>query len=147
MPWMKALRKPRLNRTAVRVAVDTAVNFSRVFSLSYIALPFCDGPFAPSRRVVNSCGQTSRLVYEHRIYAASYDGAAPWRRLTSYSRGQSPKIYDRFLVPLIFESYASDLAERLARLEPRGVLETAAGTGGLTRAIASRPPAPARTRA
>src|SRR5262245_63812078 len=52
--------------------------------------------------------------------------------------GSIPEIYDRFLVPLIFESYARDLAERLARLEPRHVLETAAGTGALTRAMASR---------
>ena len=43
--------------------------------------------------------------------------------------GSIPETYDRFLVPLIFESYARDLAERLARLEPRDVLETAAGTG------------------
>jgi ubiquinone/menaquinone biosynthesis C-methylase UbiE len=52
--------------------------------------------------------------------------------------GSIPEIYDRFLVPLIFESYARDLAARLAGLEPRDVLETAAGTGVLTRAIASR---------
>src|SRR5262249_26188677 len=58
--------------------------------------------------------------------------------------GSIPEIYDRFLVPLIFESYASDLAERLARLEPRGGLETAAGTGVLTRAMPSRLPAQAR---
>jgi len=58
--------------------------------------------------------------------------------------GSIPEIYDRFLVPLIFESYARDLAERLARAEPREVLETAAGTGVLTRAIAARLPAPAR---
>ena len=58
--------------------------------------------------------------------------------------GSIPETYDRFLVPLIFESYARDLAERLARVEPREVLETAAGTGVLTRAIASRLPAQAR---
>jgi ubiquinone/menaquinone biosynthesis C-methylase UbiE len=58
--------------------------------------------------------------------------------------GSIPEIYDQFLVPLIFESYARDLAERLARLEPREVLETAAGTGVLTRAMASRLPAQAR---
>lgn len=51
--------------------------------------------------------------------------------------GSIPEIYDRFLVPLIFESYARDLAGRLANVEPQGVLETAAGTGVLTRAIAS----------
>src|SRR5215468_5133074 len=58
--------------------------------------------------------------------------------------GSIPETYDRFLVPLIFESYARDLAERLARVEPRQVLETAAGTGVLTRAMASRLPANAR---
>src|SRR5436190_11540050 len=55
--------------------------------------------------------------------------------------GSIPEIYDRFFVPLLFEAYASDLAERLARAKPRDVLETAAGTGVLTRAIAARLPA------
>src|SRR5215831_2258139 len=58
--------------------------------------------------------------------------------------GSIPEIYDRFLVPLIFESYARDLADRLTRVAPQEVLETAAGTGVLTRAIASRLPAQAR---
>jgi ubiquinone/menaquinone biosynthesis C-methylase UbiE len=58
--------------------------------------------------------------------------------------GSIPEIYDRFLVPLIFEQYALDLAERLARTKPKNVLEIAAGTGALTRAIASRLPAHAR---
>jgi ubiquinone/menaquinone biosynthesis C-methylase UbiE len=58
--------------------------------------------------------------------------------------GSIPEIYDRFLVPLIFESYARDLAERMAKVEPRDVLETAAGTGVLTRAMAARLPAQAR---
>src|SRR6266540_3053465 len=54
--------------------------------------------------------------------------------------GSIPQIYDRFLVPLIFESYALDLAGRLAETGPQDVLEMAAGTGVLTRAIASRIP-------
>jgi ubiquinone/menaquinone biosynthesis C-methylase UbiE len=58
--------------------------------------------------------------------------------------GSIPEIYERFLVPLIFESYALDLANRLAETEPRDVLETAAGTGALTRAIVSRIPVNAR---
>src|SRR5258706_16217624 len=58
--------------------------------------------------------------------------------------GSIPDIYDRFLVPLIFEPYALDLAKRLAKTDPRDALETAAGTGVLTRAIASRLPAYAR---
>jgi len=58
--------------------------------------------------------------------------------------GSIPEIYDRFLVPLIFEPYALDLAERLAKTGARDVLETAAGTEVLTLASASRLPAPAR---
>jgi ubiquinone/menaquinone biosynthesis C-methylase UbiE len=58
--------------------------------------------------------------------------------------GSIPETYERFLVPLIFESYALDLAERLAETKPRDVLETAAGTGVLTRAMASRVPIHAR---
>src|SRR5262249_57121665 len=54
--------------------------------------------------------------------------------------GSIPEIYDRYLVPLIFEPYAIDLAERVAARRPRRVLETAAGTGVLTRAMAARLP-------
>jgi ubiquinone/menaquinone biosynthesis C-methylase UbiE len=54
--------------------------------------------------------------------------------------GSIPEIYDRFMVPLIFEPYARDLAERLAKAGPRDLLETATGTGVLTRAMASRLP-------
>lgn len=52
--------------------------------------------------------------------------------------GSIPAVYDRYLVPLIFDSYALDLAERIHRIGAVEVLETAAGTGVLTSAIASR---------
>jgi ubiquinone/menaquinone biosynthesis C-methylase UbiE len=55
--------------------------------------------------------------------------------------GSIPEIYDRYMVPLIFESYARDLAARLAKTNPKDVLETAAGTGVLARAVASQIPA------
>jgi SAM-dependent methyltransferase len=58
--------------------------------------------------------------------------------------GPIPELYERFLVPLIFESYARDLAKRVAETKPQDVLETAAGTGVLTRAMASCLPAAAR---
>jgi ubiquinone/menaquinone biosynthesis C-methylase UbiE len=58
--------------------------------------------------------------------------------------GSIPELYERFLVPLIFQVYARDLAERIAGVEPRDILETAAGTGVLTRAMASRLPAQTR---
>ena len=57
--------------------------------------------------------------------------------------GSIPEIYDRLMVPMIFEPYARDLGERLAGVRPQHVLETAAGTGVLTRAMASQLPAQA----
>ncbi|MBX9758468.1 MAG: methyltransferase domain-containing protein [Beijerinckiaceae bacterium] len=50
--------------------------------------------------------------------------------------GSIPEHYDRFMVPMIFEPYAADLARRAALLSPHAVLEIAAGTGAVTRALA-----------
>ncbi len=52
--------------------------------------------------------------------------------------GSIPEFYDTYLVPLIFDAYASDLAGRVAALAPGAVLETAAGSGVVPRALASR---------
>jgi len=52
--------------------------------------------------------------------------------------GSIPEIYDRYLVPLLFEAFAKDLAERAAALSPDSILETAAGTGVVTRALAAK---------
>jgi SAM-dependent methyltransferase len=54
--------------------------------------------------------------------------------------GSIPELYDTYLVPLIFEPYATDLANRLATTHPSRLLEIAAGTGVLTRALASTLP-------
>ena len=51
--------------------------------------------------------------------------------------GSIPALYETHLVPLIFEPYAADLANRLAARSPARVLEIAAGTGVVTRALAS----------
>lgn len=58
--------------------------------------------------------------------------------------GSIPQIYEAYLVPLIFEPYARDLATRLEKLSPQRVLETAAGTGVVTRALDARLPASVR---
>jgi ubiquinone/menaquinone biosynthesis C-methylase UbiE len=52
--------------------------------------------------------------------------------------GSIPALYDRYLGPLLFEPYARDLAERVADLQAGRVLETAAGTGIVTTALARR---------
>lgn len=55
--------------------------------------------------------------------------------------GSIPQLYEAYLVPLIFEPYAKDLAARVAARRPARILEIAAGTGVLTRAMASALPA------
>lgn len=50
--------------------------------------------------------------------------------------GSIPELYDRLLVPLIFAPAAEDLARRAAALAPTQLLEVAAGTGVVTRALA-----------
>ena len=55
--------------------------------------------------------------------------------------GSIPQLYERYMVPLIFEPYAVDLAARAAALQPVEVLEIAAGTGVLTRRLAADLPA------
>jgi len=52
--------------------------------------------------------------------------------------GSIPENYDRHMVPLIFEPYAADMARRAAALSPGAVLEVAAGSGVVTRALAPR---------
>lgn len=50
--------------------------------------------------------------------------------------GSIPKLYEEYLVPLIFAPYAKDIAKRLAPRKPSRVLEIAAGTGVVTRCLA-----------
>ncbi|MDB5824720.1 MAG: SAM-dependent methyltransferase [Herminiimonas sp.] len=58
--------------------------------------------------------------------------------------GSIPHLYERYMVPLIFEPYAADLAERISRRRAESVLEIAAGTGVVTRRLASTLPLEAR---
>jgi ubiquinone/menaquinone biosynthesis C-methylase UbiE len=50
--------------------------------------------------------------------------------------GSIPAIYDRFMGPMLFEPYARELAGRFSRFSG-SLLETAAGTGRVTRALAA----------
>jgi ubiquinone/menaquinone biosynthesis C-methylase UbiE len=49
--------------------------------------------------------------------------------------GSVPASYDRLMVPLIFQPYANELARRARELQPQRILETAAGTGVVTKAL------------
>ncbi|MGZ4771414.1 MAG: class I SAM-dependent methyltransferase [Ilumatobacteraceae bacterium] len=52
--------------------------------------------------------------------------------------GSIPDLYETLMVPLIFQPYADDLAIRVAGRGSTDVLEVAAGTGVVTRALSSR---------
>jgi len=51
--------------------------------------------------------------------------------------GSIAALYEQYLVPMLFEPYAVDLADRLRSFDVTNVLELAAGTGVVTRAMAS----------
>ena len=54
--------------------------------------------------------------------------------------GSIPALYDRHLGPFLFEPYAQEVARRAVKLRPRHILETAAGTGIVTQALATACP-------
>ena len=54
---------------------------------------------------------------------------------TDAFKHSTPALYDRYMGPLLFEPYAKLVAERAVLLQPRRILETAAGTGIVTRAV------------
>ena len=58
--------------------------------------------------------------------------------------GSIPELYDRYLGPLLFEPYAEDLARRLSVLQRGTLLELAAGTGVVTRALRTALPSSVR---
>lgn len=49
--------------------------------------------------------------------------------------GNIPQMYDDLLVPIFFEAPAQSVAATIAHTRPTTILETAAGTGALTRAM------------
>ncbi|MEO6971454.1 MAG: class I SAM-dependent methyltransferase [Chthoniobacterales bacterium] len=59
---------------------------------------------------------------------------------TTFS-GSIPKLYEMYFVPMVFEPYAASLVKRLEGRSLSSVLEIAAGTGVVTRAMASTLPA------
>ena len=58
--------------------------------------------------------------------------------------GSIPEHYDRGLGPVLFDVFAHLMAERTAAMAPSNVLETAAGTGIVTRKLRDRLPASTR---
>src|ERR1700754_3095449 len=73
--------------------------------------------------------------------APTITAIAVGRRMDSFGTdtrftGSIPELYESHLVPLLFEPYAADLADRVAGRHPSRVLEPAAGAGAVPRAMA-----------
>lgn len=54
--------------------------------------------------------------------------------------GRIPQLYDRLMVPMLFQPYAADMARRVSDLASGHILETAAGTGIVARTLATTLP-------
>jgi ubiquinone/menaquinone biosynthesis C-methylase UbiE len=54
---------------------------------------------------------------------------------TDVFKHSTPALYDRYMGPLLFAPYAEHVAKRVAVVRPERILETAAGTGIVTRAV------------
>ena len=54
------------------------------------------------------------------------------------SPGSISTFYDTLMVPLNFEAHAANMAELVAAFSTGALLETAAGSGAVTRALAPR---------
>lgn len=55
--------------------------------------------------------------------------------------GSIPAIYETYFVPMLFEPYAADIVRRVRTRSVSAILEVAAGTGVVTRALALATPA------
>ncbi|HEY6836307.1 MAG TPA: class I SAM-dependent methyltransferase, partial [Gaiellaceae bacterium] len=59
---------------------------------------------------------------------------------TDLFKHSAPALYDRYMGPLLFAPYAEHVVPRVIALHPERILETAAGTGIVTRAISAALP-------
>jgi len=70
------------------------------------------------------------------IHNPQQDEGVPMASIDVRFSGSVPANYEQYLVPLLFRPYAEVLAQRAADFRPRRILETAAGTGVVTAALA-----------
>src|SRR6476646_10188391 len=134
--------------SAARLALPAAESFSGSPG-SPACWPCSAFRHSPARRSPHGCGQNrgeTAYVAAGRLVRPIRNGSIdPFPRpdLTeafvakadTVFSGSIPALYDKYLGPLIFEPYAEDLAQRLSALDAARVLEAAAGTGIVTRAL------------
>ncbi len=98
----------------------------------------CEGPTREPSGRGGSEGAHPGCLSRHQ----AKNGSHACQALTSIGSSPVPSrsCTSRYMVPLIFETYADDLAARVVRRSPKSVLEIAAGTGVVTRRLANALP-------
>lgn len=87
---------------------------------------------------MTSAADAATMAADRPILAATVFEGRPMSAADKVFAGSIPQFYDALMVPMIFQAYAADLAALVAARSPRAVLETAAGSGVVTRALAPR---------
>ena len=82
-------------------------------------------------------GSTTDVARPGTDAVCAFGAEGMMRRHDKVFAGSVPRIYETYLVPLIFQSYAADLVGRLKPRNPSRILEVVAGTGVVTRALSS----------
>ena len=59
---------------------------------------------------------------------------------TDVFKHATPSLYDKYMGPLLFEPFGKHVAESVRLVQPELILETAAGTGIVTRAVSKAVP-------
>ena len=103
----------------------------------------CLALITPARRSQPNCARmrvwlAARMpimMSPGRRYTSARGGEMGDRVVPHLYSGSVPALYDRYRGPIFFQPYAENLAKRVAYLTDGNLLETAAGTGILTRAI------------
>jgi ubiquinone/menaquinone biosynthesis C-methylase UbiE len=110
----------------------TKVQFSRPSTTKFP--PVCIDPDLLNN---HPCGSTT-FSQTSCVKAPKRFGGGEMQKNDAVFAGSVPENYDRHMVPLIFAPFAEDIAKRAAVLSPVAVLETAAGTGVVTRTLTPR---------
>ena len=96
-----------------------------------------EGPASPPacRHRQISSRRASVAIPSYRAASKASNGGRPMNNDAASFIGDIPEHYDSGLGPTIFVDYAADIARRAAACSPARVLETAAGTGIVTRQL------------
>jgi hypothetical protein len=135
----------RNSKSECELKSSHANNDIRVPSFILSGAPFHRAGFEPSGQCPSLVENDPKQTFMLMSLAINRAAGLAMSESDKVFAGSIPEDYDRYMVPLILEPFAADLAQRAAAFSPSAVLETAAGSGVVTRALAPRLPPGAAT--